>query len=70
MAKNSKALIWFEEIVMLVVVLFGLWGAFKGAYISLFIVAVAAIMMVRQFRILRSMDSDEEEDDDDFDNED
>ena len=54
MIKNSRILIWVEELLMLVVVLFGIWRVMTGAYIMLILVAAAAFVMYRQFIILQS----------------
>ena len=66
MAKNSKTMIWVTEILLGVVLLFTLWGAMKGAYVSLVVTAVAAFSMYRQWRTLHAINApDEEEDVDD-----
>lgn len=54
MIKNSRILIWVEELLMLVVVLFGIWRVMTGAYIMLILVAAAVFVMYRQFIILQS----------------
>ena len=66
MQKNNVVLIWIEEVLLAVVLLFTLWGAMKGAYVSLVVTAVVAFFMYRQWRTLQAINApDEEEDADD-----
>nr|NNM90123.1 hypothetical protein [Bacilli bacterium] len=65
MSKNNKGLIWVEEVLMACVVVFGLWGAIKGAWIALLIVAAAVVAMVRQYKILKSLDVEDEDEGED-----
>lgn len=76
MAKNSRLLIWIEEVIMLVVLLFSVWGAIKGAYVALVIALIALVMMVRQYRVLQGInyadaeyEEDEEGEEDEMDDE-
>ena len=61
MAKNNKGMIWVTEILLGVVLLFTLWGAVKGAYVSLVVTAVVAFSMYRQWRTLQAINVPDEE---------
>ena len=66
MQKNNVVLIWIEEVLLAVVLLFTLWGAMKGAYAALIVSVVVAFFMYRQWRTLQAINApDEEEDADD-----
>ena len=59
--RNSKWAIWIELVFLFPVLLFGLWGLMKGAWLALLIVAIALIFMIRQWRILSALNAPEED---------
>ncbi len=60
--RNSKWAIWIELVFLFPVLLFGLWGLMKGAWLALLIVAIALIFMIRQWRILMALNAPDEDD--------
>ena len=70
MPKNSRVLIWIELVLMAVVMLFGIWGVIHAQWILLILVVVPLVLMVRQWRVLQSMNADEYDDDDEGEGED
>ena len=63
--RNSKLAIWIELVLLFAVLLFGLWGLLKGAWIALLIIAVVLVFMIRQWRILRALNAPEEDEEGD-----